>query len=102
MTVRSFAALIGAVLVVVGMTGLLWPLKPSTSDTRLTCNNALFLDTMPAKIDLGRKGVQDCEDKATFRRLVFGPVAGIGVIVLAGAYLVRRESAPAQTNSAAD
>lgn len=100
MSVRYFAGVVGVVLIIVAATGLLWGLTlsesgPLGSSRSVDCGSALRIEPMDGSSKLGgtyaEKLADKCADEALIRRVIFWPVGGIGVIVLAGACLVRRE-----------
>jgi hypothetical protein len=111
MTARGFTQLVGAILLAIGIGGLLWPLAPDAGKgDGVTCNNALVLKLEDAETQDSRNKivrtmsrfaagrtdlVEQCESAAQIRRLVFWPIAGAGAITLAGAVLIRPRASAA-------
>lgn len=106
--------IVGALLLVIGIGGLFWPITPDIGNVTgtLSCNNALMLETENAKsqettnamlrnmkrsasdypIDIAAQ----CEDTARVRRIVFWPVACLGAVALTAGFLLRpRRADPA-------
>ncbi|MEU3011039.1 hypothetical protein [Nocardia asteroides] len=101
MTARSFAALVGVILIVVGLAGLLWEVKLPDPDLagEVTCSNSLTAEPWNGSSKLGGRQAEKlavkCADAAFPRRVIFWPLAGVGAITLAGALLIRRGTAAA-------
>lgn len=108
MSVRSFAGVVGAVLIIVAATGLLWGLTLSEkgalgSNREYSCGNALRPEAWNGGSKVGgahgeRLDAQ-CTDAALTRRVIFWPIAGLGVLVLAGAVLIKPSRSPALSPS---
>ncbi|MBF6368443.1 hypothetical protein IU469_22355 [Nocardia puris] len=102
MSIRSFAAVVGVTLIIVGAAGLLWGLsisEPAMFGSRsVDCGSALRIEPMDGSSKIGgphgEQLTEQCADAALVRRVIFWPIAGIGVIVLAGAALIRPARQP--------
>lgn len=99
--------LVGAVLLAIGIVGLLWPITPDIGrvEGSVSCNNALMLDTDTAKKqettnamirtrsqfprDYPVEIAVQCEDTAQIRRIIFWPAFGIGLVTLVSAFVIR-------------
>ncbi|PKV80931.1 hypothetical protein [Nocardia fluminea] len=108
MSVRKFAGVVGVVLIIVAATGLLWGLTLSEpgllgSSRTVDCGSALRIEPMDGSSKLGGKYAEQltdkCADEALLRRAIFWPMAGIGVLVVAGAVLIRPKQSPALSPS---
>ena len=98
MSIRYFAGLIGATLIVVAAAGLLWGLTVSEqggfgSTRTIDCGSALRVEPWDGSSKLsGRyaeKLTDRCTEEAFVRRAIFWPIGALGAIVLAGAVLIR-------------
>lgn len=112
MTVRRLIVALGAVIVVIGVTGLLLPVSvPDGNGGSISCGNALNTDlaaawsannrnlaTMPIVDQLipHTDYVTQCESSVSTRRAWTLPLAVFGAIAVVGGWLDRRsEQAPA-------
>lgn len=102
MSLRLFAGMVAAVVILVAGAALFLPINVAES---VPCGTAASLDTKPAFMadhtnELSRTmtggenmaatdHVGDCRSAAAARKTWAIPLAGLGVIVLAGAVLVR-------------
>ena len=99
MTVRSFAALVGAALIAIAAAGLLWKIPLTEAATlgvhTVTCSNAITAEPWDGSSKIGGARGEllsaKCADAALPRRAFFGAIGGVGAIALAGVLLVRRE-----------
>ena len=98
MSVRSFAGVVGVVLIIVAATGLLWGLTLSEpgafgSSRTVDCGSALRIEPMNGSSKIGgthaEKLADQCADEALIRRVIFWPLGGLGLLVLAGALLIK-------------
>lgn len=105
MSARSFAGVVGVVLIIVAATGLLWGLTLSEpgmfgSSRTVDCGSALRIEPMDGSSKIGGAHAEQladkCADEALIRRAIFWPIGGAGLLVLAGAVLIRRGSDVAQ------
>jgi hypothetical protein len=83
-------AVLGGVLLVIGVLGLVIPVSVDDRVTTLTCGNALSGTSAPgaASADLG----DACADKIALRRVWGWPAGVVGLIVVAGAVVTRVRS----------
>lgn len=105
MTLRRFVLVVGAVALVVGITGLLVPVSVSDGNGgRLGCGNAAISDLSSAR-EANNKSVAsipilnqivphtdfvaECQSALSGRRSWTIPVTVIGAVALIGAYFVR-------------
>lgn len=112
MTARRLAMLIGAIILIIGVIGLLVPVSVSDDDGKsVGCGNALVSDTSAAR-DATNEGVGGvpvlnelvphtdfvalCNDAVSSRRSWTIPVTVVGAVVILGALLIRgrRRGAP--------
>ncbi|MBW0274982.1 hypothetical protein ATM97_27660 [Nocardia sp. MH4] len=86
------------VLIAVAITGLLWEVKLPDPDLagEVTCSNSITAEPWDGSSKLGGRQAEKlaikCADAAFPRRVIFWPLAGVGVIALAGSLLIRREA----------
>lgn len=119
MNARTLMLVAGAVLLIVGVIGLLVPVSASSNGESVGCGNAIMKDTSEAEkkdknlgntaadvaTDLGVPQVSEaipqthfvaaCDSAVSGRRAWSIPVAVVGLIVAGGAFLVRGGRSPA-------
>ncbi|MFZ2178305.1 MAG: aminopeptidase [Rhodococcus sp. (in: high G+C Gram-positive bacteria)] len=106
-TARTFAIALGAVILLVGVIALLWPvgIDSSNQDQHISCGNAISSDLTEAQqadtqnpigttlSELGLTerpdNVAQCNDALSTRRAWAWPVTAAGAVVLAAGLLVR-------------
>jgi hypothetical protein len=106
MTVRRLVLLVGAVLLVVGVIGLLAPVSISSSDgASIGCGNAVAADTsspqaandknVVAEIPIvnqivpHRDYVSECKSSISSRRTWTIPLTIVGAVVVAASFMLR-------------
>ncbi|WP_067476665.1 hypothetical protein [Nocardia amamiensis] len=118
MSPKIFAAVVGALALIAGLTGLLWPVQLDGKDIdhkQVVCGNALsaaleqadradrtnaIAKTMASYWDKTNY-VGQCRDQISSRRLVWWPVAAVGAVIVVGSAAIRTGSSPRQANAAA-
>ena len=110
MTVRRLVIAVGAVLLLVGIVGLLVPVSISDGNgNSVSCGNGIAMDLSSARNANDKNGanipilnqalphtdyVAQCQSSVNGRRSWTIPLAVIGVAAIGGALLVGRQGAP--------
>ena len=88
MNPRTFAGLVGAALIVIGVLLFLLPVSATVAGVSGTCDSSAPFNGMPQSLLLNNRAYEDwqdeCADGASTRQAWGGGLAGVGLAVLIG------------------